>query len=162
MSRRHPESIFSNQTWKGEDGNGGLRNLYGTLTYLLAQSYLERRQERKTRDQTELRRKAAEINFQRLYNIGARINNGEKITEEEKEVWLRVNYDINKEVLRSLLRAFDSTVIKAKYHPKCLDDKQSSMLELFDYIKTHQSKLEKWPHFEKIQTRLEQMNIRFS
>jgi len=161
MSRRHPESIFSSLTWKGEDGNGGLRNLYGTLAYLLAENHLARNQERKTYDQAAVRRKAAERNFQRLYVIGAKIQNNEYVSEEERKIWEEVEYDVNKEVLRAILRAFDSTVIKAKYHPKFLDDKQSGMIEIFDYIKKHQTKIEEWKHFSKVETQLQRMGISF-
>ena len=114
MSRRHPESFFSSTTWKGEKGNGGLRNLYGTFAHLLAESHLSRSEETRTNPQAEIRRKAAQINFSRLYVIGAKIKNNEYVSDEEKRVWERVNYDIDREVLRSLLRAFDSTVLKQK------------------------------------------------
>ena len=162
MARKHPESIFSTQTWKGEDGNGGLRNLYGAFAHLLAISHLNRKEETETNQQRELRREAAYTNFSRLYAIGARIKNNEYVTEKERTVWLQVDYDVNREVLRSLLRAFDSTVLKQKIHPEILDDKQSSMVELFAYIEKNKRALKSWENFSKIEAQLKRMNIDFS
>lgn len=159
MSKRHPESFFSSKTWKGENGDQGLRNLYGTFAHLLAIYGYARQEKEKTREQREIRVKAAQINLSRMHNIGARINSGEAVSEEERQVWESVNYDIQKEVLRSRLRAFHISELDARYYPDALSDHQSSMVDIFAYILANIEKLKKWSHYEAIVSDFSKLGI---
>lgn len=156
---KHPESIFSDTTWKGENGNQGIRNLYGLFSYLLAIGNISRYQNQPTPEQAEVRKKAAKINLERMYSIGARIKNGDYVSTQEKIVWERVNYDINREVLRSRLRAFEYSVMKSIDVPEILSDKQSHMTDLFKYIIDHLDKLETWDNFPGVIRTLEDLGI---
>lgn len=161
MANNHPESIFSSTTWKGsenEHGNGGLRNLHGLFSWLLFRHHLDRRENTKTLEQQAIRRQAADTNyFNSIFKIGSSIKNNEYITPEEKKTWERVNYDINKEVLRGILRIFDKIVLKQKKTHPCLKNKQSSMTEIFEYIQNHLKEIREWDEFELIQRYLEKV-----
>lgn len=156
---KHPESIFSDTTWKGENGNQGVRNLYGLFSYLLAIANTTRYQDQRTKEQTEIRKKAGKTNLEQMYSIGARINNGDYVSSQERIVWQRVNYDINREVLRSRLRAFEYSVMKSKHIPEVLEDKQSHMTDLFKYILDHLDKLKTWDNFPGVIRTLEDLGI---
>jgi hypothetical protein len=156
---KHPESYFSDETWKGETGDSGLRNLYHLFSYLLARYGVARHQDQKTAKQRAIRTKAAEHNFNRMYNIGSRIKNGDYVSKEERKVWERVNYDINREVLRARLRAFSSSVLEQKHHPEVLTNHQSHMTDIFQYISDHMTELEQWGEFPSIVRVLKQMEI---
>jgi len=160
MSAEHPKSIFSQETWKGENGDSGLRNLHGAFMTLLAMNHLQRHENNRTSDQRELRIKAAAINFNNLYNIQAKAKNHEYISPREAEVLKRVNYDIDREILRGILRAFESTVKNNIFHPDCLINKQSHMREIFVYISENITELRGWEQFPSIQRELEKMNIK--
>ena len=156
---RHPESIFSDTTWKDTDGSGGLRNLYNLFYSLLVMYNMPRRLDEKTEDQRKIREKAALINLSQMYSIGSRIQNDDYVTPEERVVWERVNYDINREALRGRLRAFDTAVLHAMDHPTVLTDHQSNMKNIFAYIQDHQAALETWSGYQGVVLTLEKMGI---
>lgn len=148
-------------TWKGEDGNHGLRNLYNLFFTLLSFYNQPRSQDEKTEEQRKIRRRAAELNFSRIYEIEARINDGNYVQPEELKVWKSVNYDIYREVLRARLRAFHSCVIGKEY-PDELQDRQSSMIQIYSYITLHHEELKKWQGYQNIVDILQKMGITLS
>lgn len=148
MAHPHPEYVIDRTTWKD------LRGLYGILTALL-RKFEDNGKVEEINGRTPLR---AQLHQEAALSSAAlleqRIRSGVTVSSQEKLVWKNLNRSINVEMLRARLRAFELYATAASGIPKvttpCLTNRNSSLVDIAQYIEEHRKAINEWIHYAGI------------